>query len=135
MVADVLLSIGTTIGVALFFVPGVILYVLFGLVGPVLVQERRGVVDAFRRTSRISRTAVWPMLVLVLIPVVFEQTIHELIHDTLHAAGLEAQVIAEWLVAVLVGATVGLLEVALAAELMARNPEPLLATSRLLNDR
>ncbi|HYI23426.1 MAG TPA: hypothetical protein VEX62_12430 [Candidatus Limnocylindrales bacterium] len=124
VIADVLLSIGTVIGLALFIVPGVIVYILFGLVGPVLVQERRGVVDAFKRTSRISRTAVLPMIVLVIIPVVFEQTIHELVHDTLHAAGLEFQVIAEWLVAVLIGATVGLLEVALAAELMARNPEP-----------
>jgi len=124
LAADVIVSFVGAIGLALFVLPGIAFYMLFGLVGPVLVQERRGLLDAFRRTLRISRSAKLVIFVLVLIPLAFEQVIHEVLHDSLHPFGFSAQVAGEWLVAVLVGASVGLLEVALAAELMARNPEP-----------
>ena len=87
-----------------------------------MVQERLGLVPAFRRTLALSRTAIPLILVLVVVPVIGEHLVHELLVATFHNAGLGARVLAEWLVAVLIGATVGLIEVALAAELIARNP-------------
>lgn len=123
LVADLVVTAGTSIGLFLFIVPGLAFYACFGLVGPVLVHERRTLRDAFGRTFRLSRRALLPIAVLVIVPFTFEQAIHELIFRTVHNSGIGIQVAAEWLVAVLVGATVGLLEVALAAELMARHPE------------
>jgi hypothetical protein len=122
VLADIILGVGAAIGLALFVLPGILFYALFGLIGPVLVQERLALRPAFRRTYELSRTAVPLILVLVVVPVAFEQVLHELLLVTVHDAGLGIQVLAEWLVAVLIGATVGLIEVALAAELIARNP-------------
>src|SRR5262245_44438220 len=120
--ADILLGIGTVIGLALLVVPGIAFYTLFGLIGPVLVQERLALKPSFRRTYQLSRTAMPLILVLVVVPVAFEQVLHEVLLETVHDAGVGARVLVEWLVAVLIGATVGLIEVALAAELIARNP-------------
>jgi len=96
--------------------------VLFALIGPVLVQERRTLLDGFRRTVALSRHALLIITVLVVVPTVLEIGIEEIVHDLAHGSGLGVQVIAEWLVAVLIFAGVGVLEVALAAELMARYP-------------
>ncbi len=124
LIADVVVVLGTSVGLALFVVPGIAFYVFFGLVGPVMVQERRGVRDAFERTFRISRTAIYPVIALVVVPLVIEQVIDELAHEAVHDGGIPIQMFVEWIIAAVVGGTVGLLEVALATELMTRNPEP-----------
>ena len=124
LIADLIVVIGASVGLAVFIVPGIIFYLFFGLVGPVIVQERRAVRDAFRRTARISRTALVPIVVLVLVPVVAEQVLHAAASRAVHDQGIGARVIIEWLIAAVIGGTVGLLEVGLATELMARHPEP-----------
>jgi hypothetical protein len=120
--AEIILVAGTAVGLALFILPGIAFYALFGLIGPVLVQERLALRPAFRRTFELSRTAIPLILVMVVVPVALEHGLHELLVTTVHDAGLGARVLVEWLVAVLIGATLGLIEVALAAELIARNP-------------
>ncbi len=123
LVADLALILGTTIGLSLLVVPGVVYMTLFALVGPVIVQERHGVVDGFARTFRLSRAA-WPMiLVLVVGFIVVEMAVHELVHQLTHHSDFWLQVTASWLVAALIGGIVGLIEVALATELMARDPQ------------
>jgi hypothetical protein len=125
IVADILLIAGIEIGLALLIVPGIVFCTWFALVGPVVVQERRRVIDAFRRTYRISVLAVPLVLGLVVVPLLGEGLAAELLHQVLHHASLGVQVIAEWLLLATLGGAVGLLEVALATELMRRNPEPL----------
>jgi hypothetical protein len=125
LIADLILGLGAVFGLVLLIVPGLIIYTLFGLVGPVIVQERRTLWDGFRRTYRISRTALLPVFLLVLVPVIVEQLVHGFAEEAVHHAWFPIQFVVEWLVAALIGGAVGLLEVALAAELMARNPEPL----------
>jgi hypothetical protein len=122
IVADVVVVVAVAIGAALFVLPGLVAFGALGLVGPVIVQERDGVSNSLRRTIRLARAA--PLLVagLVVTPFAFEQVVHEVVLHSLEANGLGVQVIAEWLLAVVLGGTVGLLEVALATELMARNP-------------
>ena len=124
LVADLVVVIGTAVGLSLLVVPGIVFYLFVGLVGPVIVQERRGVIDGFRRTIRISRTALVAVGLLVVIPIVIEEVIHEAAHQAVHDGGPALRLLVEWLVAAVVGGTVGLLEVGLATELMARNPEP-----------
>jgi len=123
VVADVAVVIGTAVGLAVLVIPGIAFYVLFALVGPVIVQERRGVADAFRRTYRFSRSSITPILVLVALPTAFEVGIHEIIDDAIHGQGFVVSALVLWAVATIIRGAVGLLMVALAVELMARNPE------------
>jgi len=120
--ADLILIIGTTAGLALFVVPGLIWLTLFALVGPVIVQERHGVIDGFRRTYQLSRAA-WPkILLLVVLLLVVEHGVHEWVHEAMHHQDFWLEVSASWLVSAAVGGFVDLVEVALATELMVRNP-------------
>ena len=128
IVADLVLIIGATIGLSLLVVPGLIWLTLFSLVGPVLVQERHGLVDGFVRTFQLSRAA-WPMiLLLVVVLILAELAIHEWVHHALHHRDFWVEVTASWLVSAAVGGFVGLVEVALATELMARPPRKAHAT-------
>ena len=57
------------------------------------------------------------IILLVVIPFAVETVLHEAILEAvLHDATLTVQVIAEWLVAIFLGGTLGLIEVALAAD-------------------
>ncbi|MFA5882452.1 MAG: hypothetical protein WDA60_01230 [Acidimicrobiia bacterium] len=123
VVVDVVVNVGAAIGLALFVVPGLVVYVLLGLVGPVVVQERRGAWDAMRRTARISRPHWFLVLALVVIPLGVEHALAELVRELVHDDGLLIVISAEWLIAVTMLALVGVVEVALATELMARSPE------------
>ncbi len=124
LVADLVVLGATALLTASFVIPGFAFYMLFGLVGPVLVQEGRGLRASFARTFRLSLTALTPIAILVLVPTIFELVLHEVVFRALHGAGLGVELVAEWLLAALIGGTIGVLEVALATELMARNPEP-----------
>ncbi len=122
VVADVILIVGGTIGLGLFVVPGLVWLTLFALVGPVIVQERHGLIDGFARTLRLSRSA-WPMvLLLVVVLILIELAVHEMVHLALHHHALWLEIGASWLVSAAIGGFVGLVEVALATELMARDP-------------
>ena len=124
LVADVMLVVAVSLGLALLVIPGIVIATLFGLVGPVLVQERRGIIDGFRRTYRLSRPAWRLILLLVVIPVGLENVFEEFVLERAHEIHPALEIAAEWLLAVTVGAVVGLIEVAIATELMARMPEP-----------
>lgn len=123
VVADLILVVGAVVGLALFVLPGLIWYTLFGLVGPVIVQEKRAVVDAFRRTYELSRQAWRMVFLLVVLVVAGEHLIAELAHEASHDYGLGVQLVVEWVIAATIGGAIGLIEVALATELMARRPE------------
>jgi hypothetical protein len=124
IVADIILVVGTGIGLALLVVPGLIFLTLFALVGPVIVQERHGVIDGFRRTFQLAREAWLMILVLVVALLGAESIIHEIIHEAVHDSSLVVQLGAAWIVAAIIGGIAGLVEVALATELMTRNPQP-----------
>lgn len=122
VIADVILILGTAIGLALFVLPGLVWLTLFTLVGPVLVQERHGLVDGFARTLRLSRAAWRQIVLLVVVLLIGEHAVHEGVHHALHHHDFWVEVAASWLISAAIGGFVGLVEVALATELMARHP-------------
>jgi hypothetical protein len=122
IVADVIVVIVVGIGLELFAIPGLIAFGGLGLVGVVIVQERDGLANSFRRTVSLALSVPGLVALLVVAPFAFEQIVHELVLHELETSGLGIQLIAEWLLAVVLGGTLGLLEVALATELIARNP-------------
>ncbi len=122
VIADVVLVVGAVIGLSLFILPGLIWLTLFVLIGPVLVQERHGLTDGFSRTFQLARGA-WQMIaVLVVASLVAENIVHEVVHQLFHHSPIWQQVTAAWIVSASVGGIVGLIEVVLASELMARTP-------------
>ena len=118
LAADAILVAATTIGTALFIVPGLIVFTLFCLVGPLVNIEGIGVRAAFRRSAALTRTALWPTVFLVTVPTYVEITllhgvqVAEAGHPYLLAFGVSA------VIGSTVGAFVGLFEVTLAYELL-----------------
>jgi hypothetical protein len=118
LVADAILVAATTIGTALFVVPGLIVFTLFCLVGPLVNIEDIGVVMAFRRSAALVRRTPWPTFLLATIPTYVEIT---LIHGFQFAAAEQPYLTAFVVSAVIgatVGAVVGLFEVTLCYELL-----------------
>jgi hypothetical protein len=118
LVADAILVVATTIGAALFVVPGVVVFTLFCLVGPLVNIEDSGVVAAFRHSAALVRRAPWPTLLLATIPTYFEITlVHGFQFATAEQPYLTAFIVSA-LIGATVGATVGLFEVTLSYELL-----------------
>ncbi len=122
LVADLIVVVGTGVGLALLVVPGIIWLTLFTLVGPVIVQEHHGIVDGFRRTFELSRRAWRMVLLLVGSILLVENVAHELLHQAFHHSDLWLQILLSWAISAVVGGIAGLVEVALATELMSRSP-------------
>lgn len=70
--ASFLFVLGLALGMILLIVPGVMFAIAFSVVAPVVVEERIGVIEAFRRAATLTRGARWKifglgLLILVLI--------------------------------------------------------------------
>ena len=87
--ADLIVTVIVGIGLSLFIVPGLILYGLFGLIGPVVVQEGAGVRSSFARTCALARFAPRLVIILVVVPFAFEEVLHGVIFETLDHSVLE----------------------------------------------
>ena len=66
----ILMSIGFAIGFLLFIVPGFILFAMWAVVVPVLVQERTGVFEAFGRSRALTKGARWKVIGIELLMLV-----------------------------------------------------------------
>ena len=65
---DLIYGLAVVIGLLLLFVPGVLLYIYFGLAAPVVEIEGHGVRAAFRRSARLVRGHFW-LVFAVLVPI------------------------------------------------------------------
>jgi len=123
ILAEIMLFAVTGIGLALFFVPGIIAFTFFGLVGPCITIEDRSAVDAFRRSARLVRPHFWLVLLLVTVPIGIEHLAEDLVH---HAVEHEAFIVrfgSHALIGIVIGSIVGLIEVHLAFRLSGRYRE------------
>jgi hypothetical protein len=121
LIADAVVTVVTLLGYVLLVVPGVVAFTLLCITGPVIVAERRGVVDGLRRSVQLVRARFWLVLLVVTVPVSLEE-------DIAHAIdyrGFDHPLVAAFVVAAVVGGAVssfiGLVEVVLAHELATRN--------------
>lgn len=71
VVLAVLLALGIALGFALLFVPGIILWLMWSVAAPALVEERCGVIAAFGRSRALTKGARWRILALELVVLVF----------------------------------------------------------------
>ena len=120
--ADVVLALATLAGLALFVVPGVLIFTLWSLVGPVITIEDRAVGSALRRSWQLVRPHFWITLVLVTIPLQVEQAALHAIHYTdIFEHPLVPAFLVNGLLGMVIGSVVGLVEVVLAYDLIARS--------------
>ena len=120
--ADVVLALTTLAGLALFVIPGVVIFTLWSLVGPVITIEDRSVASAFRRSWQLVRPHFWLTLCLVTVPLQVEQAALHAIHYTeLFEHPLVPAFLLNGLLGMVIGSVVGLVEVVLAYELIARS--------------
>jgi hypothetical protein len=84
------------VGLVAFFIPGILVFVWFGLAGPVVELEGRPVVAALRRSASLVRHNFW-LVFLVLAPVeLIGDVVGELIGHLVHGA-LGDTFLATWL--------------------------------------
>jgi hypothetical protein len=121
LAADVVLALATAVGMALFVIPGIVIFTLWSLVGPVITIEDRPVRSAFGRSWSLVRPCFWLTLLLVTLPLEFEQAALHAIHYTeIFEHPLVPAFLLNGLLGMVIGSVVGLIEVVLAYELIAR---------------
>jgi hypothetical protein len=119
--AEVLLSIVVGAGLLFFVIPGLILFTLFALIGPLITIEHRTVVGGLRRSMQLVRPVAFTAFVAVTLPVVLEHAIvNEVEHAVLHQPSFLTLFVLTSFTAATVGAFVGLVEVTLAFALIHR---------------
>ena len=122
--ADLLLAIATLGGLALFVVPGVVIFTLWSLVGPVITIEDRSVPSALRRSWQLVRPCFWLTLCLVTVPLQVEQAaLHAINYAEIFDHPFLPAFLLNGLLGMLVGSVVGLVEVVLAYELISRTSD------------
>jgi hypothetical protein len=101
-IVDVLFGLIVVAGILLAVVPGIVFFVWFALAGPVVKLERRGPVDALRRSRQLVRGSFWRVFAIV-IPV--ELATDALVDVTAEAGtlALGESLLAEWAGAALGG--------------------------------
>jgi len=67
IILSILLAIGVALGFVLLIVPGIILYVMWSVAVPALVEERPGIFGAFARSRELTRGARWKIFGILLI--------------------------------------------------------------------
>lgn len=117
LLADLVLVAASAIGAFFFVVPGLIVFTLLCLVGPIIVSEDRRVFDGLRRSHRLVRPHFWMTLLLVTVPFLIEDQLLHGIDLTIGGHRLIGAFCISAVLGATVGAAVGLLEVVLAHEL------------------
>jgi hypothetical protein len=120
VVANVVITVLVVIGTLLVAVPGMITLTLFGIVGPVIVIERRGVFSALGRSARLVVRHPWLAFVAITLPFVGEQVLEDLV-VTVRDSSLWLELLAAIGLTLFVGVAVSLVEVVLAHELISRD--------------
>ena len=122
IVADILALLLKIFGFVLLIVPGFIAITLLSVVGPVVMIEGTGPVEALRRSAQLVRPFFWLTFVAVTIPIVFEN----LLGDALATAEWSHGFLRHLAVGVVIDAPVAifvsLVEVTLAYHLIERDP-------------
>jgi hypothetical protein len=122
VLADLLLALAMLGGTALGVIPGLILFTFCCLVGPVVNIENRAVLDAFRRSAQLVRSAFVVTLCVVTVPIAVEQgVLHAIQYTAVFEHPLVPALLLNGLLGAAVGSFAGLLEVVLAHELIRRS--------------
>ena len=122
LVADLVLVVAAAVAALLFLIPGLVVFTLFGLVGPLIVSEDLGVRAGLRRSAHLVRPHFLMAFFLVTIPFLIEDQLLHGIDLDIGGHRLLGACLVSAAIGATIGAAVGLLEVVLAHELRERDP-------------
>jgi len=122
IIADVILAAATQIGWLLFVVPGLLVFTVFALVGPLIILEGHGIRSAFVRSRRLVMHHFWLVAGVVTLPVLAEGFVVHGIHRLFGLEHIWGLLLVSALVGVVVGSYCGLMEVIIARELVGAHP-------------
>jgi hypothetical protein len=126
IVADILITAATALGMVLFLIPGLILFTLFAVSGPVINIEHVGALRGMRRSATLVRPHFWLVFLLVSVPIFLEHQAVYWAEDVLAGHALVEVFILQGVVGMIVGSFVGLVEVNVAYKLeLAHPPAPM----------
>lgn len=121
--ANAVVALTVVLGYLALVVPGLIALTLLSIVGPLVNVEGHSVRLALRHSVRLVRPRFWLAFVAVTIPLTIEHAVAHALARTVLDNHFLYVLVASAVLATVVGALVGLLEVALAFELVARDRE------------
>ena len=120
--AELILTAVTSAGLLFFVIPGLVVFTLFCLVGPLITIEGQTVLGSFRRSAQLIRPVFLMAFVAVTLPIALEHSLaHSVEHYVLQNPGYLIAFLLHALMAATVGAFVGLVEVILAFFLIHRH--------------
>jgi len=120
-VADVLITIASLIGALFLVIPGVILFTLFAITGPVVNIEHLGAIPAMKRSAGLVRPHFWLVFFLVTLPLLVEHQAIHWAHELVFGHALIEVFIVQGITGMIVGSFVGLVEVNVAYALVAQD--------------
>jgi len=118
-VAEAAALLAVVLGTMLFVIPGVIVYVLLGLVGPLVAIERQGAWRAIVRSVSLVRHVFWRATALLLGVALVSEALEALAHSLEHGTPEWMAAGAEGLVIMLLAPIGGLVRVHMTHELLA----------------
>lgn len=121
ILANVVVLVIVEVGVLLLVVPGLIAMTLLAIVGPLINIEGHGVRDSLRHSARLVRPRFWLAFFGITVPILLEEALAHSLTIAVWSESLLAGFLVNVIFAVVIGATVGLLEVTLAHALIARD--------------
>jgi hypothetical protein len=122
IVADVILAAIAQVGWLLFVVPGLFVFTVFALVGPLIIVEGHGIRPAFLRSRALVMRHFWLVFGVVTLPVLGEGFV---VHGVQGSLGLEhfwSLILVSALIGIVVGSYCGLMEVIITRELVGAHP-------------
>jgi hypothetical protein len=123
IVADILITVATAVGMLFLIVPGIILFTLCAITGPVVNIEQRGAISAMKRSAQLVRRHFWLVLFLVSIPLAVEHQAIHLSHELVFGEALLEVFIVQGITGMIIGSFVGLVEVNVAYALVKQDRE------------
>jgi len=122
IVADLVVLIAVAVGTAALVVPGLLLFTLLVIVGPVIIREDRSVFDSLARSVRLIRPHFLLALFLLTLPLLIERELIDVLEVAIGHESVWQLFAAHFGVDMVFGVAIGLLEVALAERLVAASP-------------
>ena len=83
LLAGLLAAAGIGLGFLLLVVPGLVLLTLWSLLIPVIVLERRGVLESFGRSRRLVRGHAWRVFVIVVLLAILQAVVSGILRSLL----------------------------------------------------
>jgi hypothetical protein len=121
IVADILITLATAIAAVFLVIPGLILYTLFAITGPVINIEHLGALRGMRRSAQLVRHHFWFVFFFVAVPLGIEHQLIHAVHELVHDGSYAMVFLVEGITGMIVGSIVGLIEVNIAYAVVARD--------------